>query len=80
MALYDGKNSQYVKPGHGTAFDAEHKPGTAVPHSGIYRCKNCGDEVTCNKGDPLPPQNHSQHSGTTPIVWKLLVYTQTKAA
>lgn len=56
------------------AFDALHSPGMTVPHSGIYRCPNCGDEVACNAGNPFPPQNHHQHPGGQPIKWQLLVY------
>ena len=36
-------------------------PNDKVPVSGIYYCKNCNSEVTCNKGDPFPPQNRDQH-------------------
>jgi hypothetical protein len=34
---------------------------TPPPRSGIYMCTNCGDEAACNKGDPLPPQDHRQY-------------------
>ena len=58
-------------------FDKKHTPGTTVPHSGIYICVNCRDEVACNAGDPLPPQNHRQHdSAKGPIRWQLLIETQ----
>ncbi|MBI6621638.1 protein L [Pseudomonas corrugata] len=54
--------------------------GETVPVSGIYRCINCGDEITSNKGDPFPPQNKAQHPAhTKPIYWQLVVLTQTKA-
>ncbi len=73
MALY--KNSKYLKKGEGTLFDQEYSPGEDVPHSGIYICVNCNQEAACNKDDPFPPQNHHQHTGKTPIKWKLIVGT-----
>lgn len=60
------------------AFDKLHKPGETTPFSGIYVCTNCGDEIAANKGNPLPPQNHKQHTSTAEIRWKLLVYAETK--
>jgi hypothetical protein len=57
-----------------TAFDAVYHPGTPTPHSGIYRCIVCGAEIASNASNPLPPQNHHQHSDKSPIRWKLLVY------
>jgi len=72
MALY--KNGNHLVQSSDAAFDEEHRPGTVVSNSGIYRCKNCGDEIAANKGNPLPPQNHHQHPGGTPILWNLLVY------
>ena len=74
MALY--KTGTNVKPGTGTAFDTTHVPGVKVPLSGIYRCDNCGAENCCNKGDPLPPQNHHQHPTATAVKWRLLVAAQ----
>jgi len=68
------KDSARVKYSSHAAFDAVHKPGETVPHSGIYRCINCDDEVACNKGDPFPSQNHQQHSPPSPIRWQLLVF------
>lgn len=76
MALY--KNRDLVKYSDHAAFDSKHKPGTKVPHSGIYRCTGCGDEYCCNEGDPFPPQNHHQHPNRNPIEWQLLVYSQVK--
>ena len=29
--------------------------GTTVQTSGIYKCKKCGNEITCVKGDRCPP-------------------------
>jgi hypothetical protein len=61
-------------------FDAIYEPGNKVPHSGIYICTGCRREVTCNYGDPLPPQNSHQHTTSKPIRWRLLVYTNTSGA
>ncbi len=60
-------------------WKAIHTPGQDVPNSGIYRCQNCGKEVTCNKDDPFPPQNKHQHGNDCKgsIKWKLLVKTET---
>jgi hypothetical protein len=72
MALYlDEVRLEKAKP-H-VAFETIHSPGSRVPHSGIYRCVNCGDENCCNKGDPFPPQNKHQHAIQSPIGWRLLV-------
>lgn len=76
MATY--KDSTKVKQSTSAIFDGTHKPGTPVPHSGIYRCAGCGREAACNKDDPLPPQSHHQHgliSTVGPIAWQLLVAT-----
>ena len=73
MATY--KHGQYLEQLDNAAFDAEHKPGAETPFSGIYRCLGCGLEVVSEKGKPLPPQNHHQHTrlqGT--IRWRLVVY------
>lgn len=29
--------------------------GYTISASGIYKCKNCGNEITCVKGDRCPP-------------------------
>ncbi|MBE3587716.1 MAG: hypothetical protein IMW93_04015 [Thermoanaerobacteraceae bacterium] len=29
--------------------------GSIVPQSGIYRCTKCGNEITCVKGETVPP-------------------------
>jgi len=29
--------------------------GQIVPQSGIYKCNNCGNEITCVKGERVPP-------------------------
>jgi hypothetical protein len=77
MALY--KHGNHLTQTNDAAFDLIHSPGVATPHSGIYRCEGCGHEVASNAGNPLPPQNHHQHSTSQgPIRWYLLVYAQTK--
>lgn len=77
MALY--KNSQYISQSSSDAFDSIHKPGDTTPHSGIYRCEGCGHEVASNAGNPLPPQNHHQHTTAQgSIRWRMIVYSQGK--
>lgn len=70
MALY--KYGKLLDQTNDDAFDALHTPGARTPHSGIYRCEGCGAEDACNKGNPLPPQNHHQHPGGQAIRWRLL--------
>jgi hypothetical protein len=75
MATY--KDSSQVTRLDSSVFDTTYRPGTPAPHSGIYVCINCLDEDACNKGNPLPPQNHRQHQTSKgPILWRLLVWTQ----
>lgn len=74
MAFY--KNKDYLTFSSHAAFDQLHNPGAATPYSGIYRCERCGHEDACNAGNPLPPQNHHQHSPPAPIQWRLIVGTQ----
>lgn len=77
MALY--KHEQFLKRSDHAAFDAIHDPGVNTPNSGIYRCEGCGDEVTSNKGNPLPPQNHHQHAPAQGrIRWRMIVFTETR--
>lgn len=64
-------------PYDGPAWDELRRPGTITPFSGIYRCRNCGDEIASNQGNPLPPQNHHQHNPPAPILWQLIVATET---
>ncbi|WP_406235530.1 protein L [Isoptericola jiangsuensis] len=53
-------------------------PAEKVELSGIYRCLGCGLEVTCNKGDPFPPQpKHSHSDAQGDIRWKLNIRTNT---
>jgi hypothetical protein len=75
MATY--QDSGNVTRKEDPMFTPTYPPGTPAPHSGIYMCINCRDEDACNRGNPLPPQNHRQHRDTTrPIRWRLLVCTQ----
>lgn len=77
MASY--KYQQHLQKNESDEFDREHTPGTVVGNSGIYRCAACGDEIAANKNNPLPPQNHHQHTpGQGAIRWKLLVYAVQK--
>lgn len=56
-----------------------YKPGETVVVSGIYTCTGCKREVTSNKGDPFPTQNHHQHDPKLgDIGWKLNVRTNTE--
>ena len=73
MATY--KYAKYVAKVDHSAFDEEHKPGSATPFSGIYRCMGCGREDVSVTEKPMPPQNHHQHSiGQGAIRWRLIVY------
>lgn len=56
------------------AFDTVHTPGTAAPDAGIYKCTGCGHEIGIAKGHNLPPQIHSQHPSSKPILWQLSVF------
>lgn len=53
-----------------------YRPGVEVPRSGIYRCKNCRNEIAANQGDPFPPEDHHQHQVPSPITWELIVATE----
>lgn len=61
------KNKDVFKHDTSTAFDDVLTPGAITPHSGVYRCVNCGFEVVSTAGHPLPPEHScSQHSSA----WK----------
>jgi hypothetical protein len=78
MALY--KDGKYLTQSQDAAFDKDYKPGEAVPHSGIYRCMGCGREAACNQGQPMPPQNHHQHTQNQGAIrWRLIVYADHQA-
>lgn len=73
MAQY--KNAQVLHASDHSAFDAFLRPGTEAANSGIYRCNGCAREIAANKGQPLPPQNHHQHSQSQgDILWQLIVF------
>ena len=73
MAIY--KYQSFLTKSDEVVYDNLYKPGATAPHSGIYRCHGCGREVASNEGQPLPPQNHHQHSTSQgDIRWRLIVY------
>jgi hypothetical protein len=73
MATY--KYADYLAHVDHDAFDTISNPGAATPFSGIYRCEGCGLEVASNQEQPLPPQNHHQHTvAEGAIRWRLVVY------
>lgn len=77
MALF--KHANELTHSTDAEFDREHSPGEKAPYSGIFRCKGCGFEVAANQGQPLPPQNHHQHSTAQgSIRWRLVVFAQHK--
>jgi hypothetical protein len=77
MAQY--KDPSYLKQSQHEAFDFIHRPGQSPTNSGIYRCEGCGDEVACNKHQPLPPQNHHQHAQHQgDIRWRMIVFAVQK--
>lgn len=63
----------------GSPWTTLYEISDTVPLSGIYRCHGCGDEITCNRDDGFPPQNHHQHPDpAVPVQWQLIVSTKTK--
>ena len=75
MALYSDPTR--LKQSSSTEFNKVHVLGRTVPHSGIYECSGCGDEIAANRGDPFPPQNTHQHPNRNlPVAWKLIVATE----
>ena len=78
MALY--KYPQVLGTSNDAAFDQTHGPGGAAPYAGIYRCTNCGDEISIAGGNVLPPQNHRQHNPANGhIRWQLIVHSVSQA-
>jgi len=77
MALY--KDGSHLTQSTDAAFDKTFSPGEAAPYAGIYRCTNCGDEISIAGGHTLPPQNHAQHTTNLPIKWKMIVHSQSKS-
>ena len=73
MALY--KYAHHFQRTDSAEFDRLFHPGDSCPHSGSYRCITCGAEAACNYGDPLPPQNHHQHSPLAGrITWQMITW------
>jgi hypothetical protein len=73
MAVY--RYAVYLQQSDHQAYDTLWKPGETTQYSGIFRCENCGENVACNAGNPLPPQNHAQHPMGADIRWRLIVAT-----
>jgi hypothetical protein len=68
------KYINFLKKNESNDFDLLYQPGAITPYSGIYRCRACGTEDISKQGNPLPPQNHHQHTvGLGPIIWQLIV-------
>jgi len=75
MAQY--KYSNYLSPSTDSAFDTLHKPGELTPHSGIFHCEGCGQEIVSESWKTMPPQNHHQHTYSQgEIRWRLIVRTK----
>jgi len=69
------KNLNYLSQSSSSSFDDIHKPGDNTPHSGIYRCEGCGTGIASNAGNPLPPQNHHQHTTQQGAIrWRMIVW------
>ncbi|MDO1581504.1 hypothetical protein [Rhizobium oryzicola] len=69
------KYSAHLKQSDVSAFDNGWLPGQSPPNSGIYRCKNCGDEIVVPRGTAIPT-NHHEHIVLGPVIWQLLVFAQ----
>ena len=79
MAAYTEKTEQFLQRVTHTQtwWTSTYDPSDTVLVSGIYRCTVCGKEITSNKNDPFPPQNHHQHSQKQNVKWQLIVRTDT---
>lgn len=80
MAGYRDTTKKFLSSlnGNGPWWNKKYSPGEEVPVSGIYRCTVCEKEVTSNKNDPFPPQNHHQHSSSSKISWQLVIRADTE--
>lgn len=79
MSWYTEKSWLTKVGGDKEWWTTTYNPADEVPISGIYRCLGCRKEVTSNKRDIFPPQNHHQHSEAQgKIRWKLNVRTNTE--
>lgn len=78
MAWWIDSSALTKSDGKADHWKTSYSPGAAVPVSGIYKCIGCKKEITSNKDDPFPPQNHHQHTAAQgPVKWKLNVRTNT---
>ncbi|SPB17610.1 hypothetical protein NOV72_04814 [Caballeronia novacaledonica] len=74
MANY--KYGKFLNQSDNAAFDRVTDPGHEAPHSGIYRCEGCGENIVSTYGHRLPPQNHHQHNQAQgSIRWRLIAAT-----
>jgi DNA-directed RNA polymerase subunit RPC12/RpoP len=73
MALY--KRSGYILQSEDEIFDEEHRAGKIATRTGIYRCSGCGREIAAAQKQPLPPQDHHEHTQRQGAIrWTLIVY------
>lgn len=74
MAIY--KYPNFLQQSAHAAYDQVHKAADIAPYSGIYRCEGCGENAVSTHGNPLPPQNHHQHTANQGAIrWRLIVST-----
>ncbi|WPP90140.1 hypothetical protein [Acinetobacter pittii] len=62
----------------GTAFEQVYNSGQIVPISGIYKCQNCGREITSNahpNDNIFPP--HIRNNDCSNAKWVLHILTDT---
>jgi hypothetical protein len=81
MAWYKYKHYVNQYTGLDDIYDALYKPGEVPPHSGIYRCIECGREIVAEQSGKLPPRNHHKHTAQQGVVqWRLAVYARHEPA
>lgn len=76
MAWYTDGANLVKDAGTDPIWTTDYDPGQKVPRSGIYKCRLCKKEVTCNQNDPLPPPSHHSHSPSG-VRWRIMVWTNT---
>jgi hypothetical protein len=75
MALY--KDQSDVARSDDEAFDNTYEPPATAPHSGIYKCVGCGREITAISRNPLPTEDHHEHTnGQGSVRWRMVVFAQ----